>query len=155
MFDTMHLAFDREYCDIGYDHNHPIGICHSYGGITQNHSLNMQLVYNVQVLCGDDGYGIFNPPTIENKINYDYDMPPLFDDYGDENNDSYLVKFSPIIIIRNDYAYVGSIDYFMHVTHDKNVLCDDFIVNLIHDATGNYYERVKHKTSGISPLGDT
>jgi hypothetical protein len=157
MFDTMPLAFDREYYDIGYDHNHPIGTCHSYGGITQNHSLNMQLVYNVQVLCGDhnDGYGIFNPPTIEKKINYDYDMPPLFDDYGDENNDSYLVEFAPITVTRNDYAYVGSIDYFMHVAHDKNVLCDDFIVNLIHDATGNYYERGKHKTSGISPLGDT
>ena len=151
----MPLAFDREYYDIGYDHNHPIGTCHSYGEITQNHSLNMQLVYNVQVLCGDDGYGIFNPPTIENKINYDYDMPPLFDDYGDENNDSYLVEFAPITINRNDYAYVGSIDYFMHMAHDKNVLCDDFIVNLIHDATGNYFERGKHKTSDISPLEDT
>src|SRR4051812_16235537 len=80
IFDTMPLAFGREYYDIGYDHNHPIGNFHSNEGITQNHSLNMQLVYNVQVLCDDDGYGIFNPPTIEKKINYDYDMPPLFDD---------------------------------------------------------------------------
>ena len=98
---------------------------------------------------------LFRSPTIEKKINYDYDMPPLFDDYGDENNDSYLVEFAPITITRNDYAYVGSIDYFMHMAHDKNVLCDDFIVNLIHDATGNYFERGKHKTSDISPLGDT
>jgi hypothetical protein len=151
----MPLAFDIKYYDLGYDHNHPIGTCHSYGGITQNHSLNMQLVYNVQVLCGDDGYGIFNPPTVEKKINYDYDMPPLFDDYGDENNDSDLVEFAPITITRNDYACVGSNYCFMHVAHDKNVLCDDFIVNIIHYATGNYYERGKHKTFGISPLGDT
>ena len=115
----------------------------------------MQLVYNVQVLCGDDGYGNFNPPTIEKKINYDYDMPPLFDDYGDENNDGYLVEFTPITITRNAYAYVESINFFMHVAHDKNVLCDDFIVNLTHDATRNYFERGKHKTSDISPLGDT
>src|SRR3954451_20786804 len=109
MFDTMPLAFDREYYDIGYDHNHPIGTCHGNEGITQNHSLNMQLVYNVQVLCGDDGYGIFNPPTIDKKTNFDYDMPPLFDDYGDENNDSYLVEFAPITITRNNYAYMGVI----------------------------------------------
>src|SRR3954467_12674519 len=83
------------------------------------------LVYNVQVLCGDDGYGIFNPPTIDEKTNYDYDMPPLFDNYGDENNDSYLVEFAPITITRNDYDYMRS-NYFMHVAHDKNVLCDDY-----------------------------
>ena len=32
----------------------------------------------------------------------------------------------------------------MHVAHDKNVLCDSYIVNLIHDATEIYYERGKH-----------
>jgi hypothetical protein len=32
----------------------------------------------------------------------------------------------------------------MHVAHDKNVLCDSYIVNSIHDATESYYERGKH-----------
>jgi hypothetical protein len=72
-------------------------------------------------------------------------MPPIFDDYGDENNnDSYFVEFGPTTINKNDYAYVESINSFMHVAHDKNVLCDSYIVNFIHDATKSYYERGKH-----------
>jgi hypothetical protein len=31
-------------------------------------------------------YNIFSSPTIEEKTRYDYNMPPIFDDYGDENN---------------------------------------------------------------------
>ena len=93
----------------------------------------------------NDEYDIFSPPTIEEKINYDYNMPPIFDDYGDENNnDSYFVEFAPTTINKNDYVYVGSINSFMHVAHDKNVLCDSYIVNFIHDATESYYERGKH-----------
>jgi hypothetical protein len=72
-------------------------------------------------------------------------MPPIFDDYGDENNnDSYFVEFAPTTIKKNDYVYVESINSFMHVAHDKNVLCDSYIVNFIHDATKSYYERGKH-----------
>ncbi len=92
----------------------------------------------------NDDYVIFSPPTIEEKINYDYNMPPIFDDYGDENNnDSYFVEFAPTTINKNDYAYVGS-NNFMHMAFDKNVLCDSYIVNFIHDATESYYERGKH-----------
>jgi hypothetical protein len=80
-----------------------------------------------------DEYDIFSPPTIEEKRRYDYNMPPIFDDYGDENN--YFVEFSPTTIAKNDYVHVGSINSFMHVAHDKNVLCDSYIVNSIHDAT--------------------
>ena len=77
----------------------------------------------------NDEYDIFSPPTIEERINYDYNIPPIFDDYGDENNnDSYFVEFAPTTINENDYAYVESINYFMHVAHDKNVLCDSYIV---------------------------
>jgi hypothetical protein len=84
--------------------------------------------------CNDD-YDIFSPPTIEEKISYDYNMPPIFDNYGDENNnDSYFVEFSPTTIKKNDYVYVESINSFMHVAHDKNVLYDIYIVNFIHDA---------------------
>jgi hypothetical protein len=63
-------------------------------------------------------------------------MPPIFDDYGDENNgDNYFVEFAPGTITKNDYVHVGSINSFMHVAHDKNVLCDSYIVNSIPDAT--------------------
>jgi hypothetical protein len=42
-------------------------------------------------------------------------MPPIFDDYGDENNnDSYFVEFAPATINKNDYVYVESITSFMH-----------------------------------------
>jgi hypothetical protein len=93
----------------------------------------------------NDDYDIFSPPTIEEKIRYDYNMPPIFDDYGDQNNiDSYIVEFAPTMITKNDYAYVGSINSFMHVAHDKNVLCGSYIVNFVHDATKSYYERGKH-----------
>jgi hypothetical protein len=72
-------------------------------------------------------------------------MPPIFDDYGDENNDdSYFVEFAPTTINKNDYVYVESVNYFMHVAHDENVLCDSYIINFIHDATESYYERGKH-----------
>jgi hypothetical protein len=30
------------------------------------------------------------------------------------------------------------------MAHDKNILCDSYIVNSIHDATESYYERGKH-----------
>jgi hypothetical protein len=93
----------------------------------------------------NDEYDIFSPPTIKEKIRYYYNMPPIFDDYGDENNiDSYIFEFAPTMINTNDYVYVGSINYFMHVAHDKNVLCDSYIVNSIHDVTESYYERGKH-----------
>src|SRR3954471_22189590 len=92
-----------------------------------------------------DDYVIFSPPTIEENINYDYNMPPIFVDYGDENNnDCYFVEFSPTSINKNDYAYVESINYFMHVDHDNNFSGDGYIVDFINDATESYYERGKH-----------
>src|SRR3954471_13483211 len=48
------------------------------------------------------------------------------------------------MINKHDYAYVESNNHFMHVAHDKNVLCDSYIVNFIHDATESYYEIGKH-----------
>jgi hypothetical protein len=89
----------------------------------------------------NDEYNIFSSPTIEEKTRYDYNMPPIFDDYGDENN---FVEFAPTVISKNNYVYVGSINFFMRMAHDNDVLCDSYIVNYIHDATENYYERGKH-----------
>ena len=78
---------------------------------------------------------------LRRKINYDYNMSPISDDYGDENNnDSYFIEFASTTINSNDYAYVES-NNFMHVAHDKNVSCDSYIVEFVHDATENLYER--------------
>jgi hypothetical protein len=85
----------------------------------------------------DDGYNIFSSPTFEEKISYDYNMPLIFDDYDDENN--YSVESAPTTIV-----HVGSINSFLHVAHDRDVLCDSYIVNSIHDATKSFYERGKH-----------
>jgi hypothetical protein len=94
---------------------------------------------NTKLLVYDgysDEYNIFSSPTIEEETRYDYNMPPIFDDYGDENN---FVEFAPTTII-----HVGSINSFVHVAHDRGILCDSYIVNSIHDATESYYERGKH-----------
>jgi hypothetical protein len=84
----------------------------------------------------DEGYNIFSSPTFEEKISYDYNMPPAFDDYGDENN--YSVESAPTIV------HMGSINSCTLVAHDREALCDSYIVNSIHDATESYYERGKH-----------
>jgi hypothetical protein len=64
-------------------------------------------------------------------------MPPVFDDYGDDNN--YYVESASTTIV-----HVGSINSFRHVAHDRDVLHDSSIVNSIHDTTESYYERGKH-----------
>jgi hypothetical protein len=64
-------------------------------------------------------------------------MPTIFYDYGDENN--YSIEFAPTTIFS-----VVSINSFMHVAHDRDPLCDIYIVSSIQDATESYYERGKH-----------
>src|SRR5215203_872482 len=119
---------------------------------------------------GFDENDLFRPPGIEEKVYVDYDMPPIYDDYNDSgllvpptmedkacyddtmppifddknNNDRYLVEFAPTTTNKTDYAYVGSSNNFMHETHDKNALCDSYIVEFAHDATESYYERGKY-----------
>ena len=43
-----------------------------------------------------------------------------------------------------NFAYVESSKISMFVDHEKNALCDGYIVELIHDATENYYEGGTH-----------
>jgi hypothetical protein len=93
----------------------------------------------------NDEHNIFSSPTIGEEKRYDYNMPPIFDDYGDEN--SYVIEFAPTAIV-----HVGSINYFTHMAHDKNVLCDSSIVNSIHDAAESYYERGKHGLMDINNI---
>ena len=118
--------------------------------------------------AGFDEHDLFSPPSIEEKIFFDDTLPPIYDDYNDigllvpptmeskfccdytmpltldeNNNDSYFVEFAPTTTNKIDYAYVES-NNFMHETHDKNALCDSYIVEFAHDATGYYYERGKY-----------
>src|SRR5215208_4390864 len=92
--------------------------------------------------AGFDEHDIFSPPSIEEKIYFDDTLPPIFDD--ENNNDSYFVEFAPTTTNKIDYAHVGSSNNFMHETHDKNALCDSYIVEFAHDATESYYERGKY-----------
>ena len=56
------------------------------------------------------------------------------------SHDSYFVEFAPTTIDENKFAYVeiNTISMLMH--HEKNALCDSYIVEFIHHATENYYE---------------
>jgi nitrite reductase/ring-hydroxylating ferredoxin subunit len=86
----------------------------------------------------------------------------IYDDYGDDmyaikNNDnhetchhdfniqshgSYFVEFAPTTIHEIKFAYVESNKISMLVDHEKNALCDSYIVEFIHDATENYCSHV-------------
>jgi len=82
---------------------------------------------------------VFSPPTIEDIVYVDYDMPPIYDDYNDGCD-----SFTPTITNETVFTYVESIDTFMHMDHGKNVLCDGYIVVFINDATESFYERGRH-----------
>ena len=57
------------------------------------------------------------------------------------SHDSYFVEFTPTISNEKNFAYVESNKISMLVDHEKNALCDVYIVEFIHDATENYSER--------------
>ena len=40
----------------------------------------------------------------------------------------------------------------MHVDHDKNALCDSYVVQFFHDGTENYYEREKHGSKYLNNI---
>jgi len=50
-------------------------------------------------------------------------------------------EFSPTTIDEKKFAYVESSKISMLMNHEKNILRDSYIVELIHDATEIYYER--------------
>ena len=56
------------------------------------------------------------------------------------SHDNYFFEFAPTTIHEDKFAYVESSKFYMLVDHEKNALCDGYIVELIHDATENYYE---------------
>ena len=48
---------------------------------------------------------------------------------------------TPTIVNEKKFSYVESNKISMLVDHEKNALCDSYIVECIHDSTENYYER--------------
>ena len=121
----------------------------------QSHKLGDAMFYE------DD---IFSPLSFDVPIYCDKSMPPIYDNYYDDtyaiknkhnhetchhdfnfqldyaSHDSYFVEFAPTTIHEKKFAYVESNKNYMHVDHEKNDLCDVYIVELIHDATESYYE---------------
>ena len=57
------------------------------------------------------------------------------------SHDSYFVVFAPATMNEKNFAYVESSKFSMLVDHEKNDLCNSYIVEFIHDATENYYGR--------------
>ena len=53
---------------------------------------------------------------------------------------STLGTSDPAIPNEKNFAYVESRKISMLVDHEKNTLCDGYIVEIINDATENYYE---------------
>ena len=111
-----------------------------------------------------DEYDIFCPQSFDENIYCDESIPPIYDDYCDDlyaiknndnhetfhhdfsfqldyaSHDNYFVEFAPTTIHEKKFDYVESNKTSMLVDHEKNALCDGYIVEFIHDATKNYYE---------------
>ena len=83
----------------------------------------------------DDLYAIKNNDNHE-TCHHDFSFQL---DYA--SHDNYFVEFAPTIIHEKKFAYVESNKIYMHGDHEMNALCDSYIVEFIHDATENYYER--------------
>ena len=106
-------------------------------------------------------------------------MPPMYDDYCDDMyaiksdgnhetfyhdfniqsgyvnqvpHDSYYVDFAPTIMNEKKFACAESSKISMLVDHEKNALCDGYIVELIDDATENYYEGGIHACTSCNNI---
>ena len=118
--------------------------------------------------------------TILEEVSIDYDNKvAIYDDYGDDmyaiksNNNhetchhdfsvqlgyvnqvsynSYFVEFSPTIMHEKKFSYVESNKISMLMDHEKNALCDSYIVEFVNDATENYYERGKYAFTYLSNI---
>ena len=56
-------------------------------------------------------------------------------DFNFQSHDRYFVEFAPTTIDEKKFAYVESNRNSMLMYHEKNALCDGYIVEFIHDAT--------------------
>ena len=118
--------------------------------------------YNDESAFGEVVTLFSDESTILDEASIDYDNKvAIYDDYGDDmyainnndnhetchhdfnfqSHDSYFVEFTPTTIDEKKFAYVESNKFSRFLCHEKNALCDGYIVEFIHDATENYYER--------------
>ena len=76
------------------------------------------------------------------KTCHDYDYPfPEYYSFNVETICSIRVSYdTPTIPNEKNFAYVESSKFAMLVDHEKNALCDGYIVEFIHDSTEYYYE---------------
>ena len=82
--------------------------------------------------------------SIKNNDNHEifhHDFNAQTDYVNQASHDSYFGEFAPTIMDERKFAYVESNKISMLVYHENNALCDTYIVEFIHDATKNYYER--------------
>ena len=99
--------------------------------------------YDKKVAIYDD----YCDDTYEIKSNYihetcHHDFNVQFDYVNQVSHDSYFVEFAPPIAMNEkNFAYVESRKIYVLLNHEKNALCDSYIVEFIHDFTENYHER--------------
>ena len=82
--------------------------------------------------------------AIKNNVNHEtchLDFNFQLDYANQVSHDSHFIEFSPTTIDEKKFDCVESNKNSMLVDHEKNALCDGYIVEFIHDATENYYER--------------
>ena len=82
--------------------------------------------------------------AIKNNYNYetcDHDFNFQLNYANQVSHDSYFVEFATTIMNEKKIACVESNKNSMLMYHDKNALCNGYIVEFLHDATENYYER--------------
>ena len=91
--------------------------------------------------------------TLQNNDNHEtchHDFNAQIDYANQVSHDSYFVEFAPTTIDENKFADVESNKKFMVMDHAKNFLCDNYIVEFVHDATENYHERGRYSYSYLS-----
>ena len=75
--------------------------------------------------------------AIKNKDNHETCHHDLNFQLDYASHDRYFVEFAPTTIDEKKFAYVESNKFSMLLCHEKNALCDGYIVELIHYATEN------------------
>jgi hypothetical protein len=90
----------------------------------------------------DDTYVIKSGDDYIYKTCHNYDYP-LTEHYSFNVETIYSIRVSydtPTFMNEKKFAYVESNTNSMLMDHERNALCDSYIVEFIHDATENYYE---------------
>ena len=141
-FDSTILESDKSYCNIDQS---GFGDVMTLASIDSTILEDVSIEYDNKVAIYDDYYD--DTYAITNNDNHEschYDFNVKLGHVNQVSHDSYFVEFAPTTINEKKFAHVESNNKFLHVDHEKNALCDNYIVEFIHDATKNYYERGRH-----------